>query len=210
MKSLCFLSGLIGLLNGQITWKLLGVWVAWAGTSEIRMSVLGRPLFPSKPFFHSSHCRDTAAGTPGCCWRISAFPHLFQTTPLFFFRSHQIQLSESLLVLFASSGKWGQEALQTSPNRFRKPKVLLHIPVIINSEDQSKTTKMEPEKIVVLQNLGVKALTSARDLLSTGLNGCCFAPFFKAVLSFGWLCTSESSVWPQRAISTKSDVMNNF
>lgn len=69
---------------------------------------------------------------------------------------------------------------------------------------------MEPEKILVLQNLGVKALISTRDLLSTGLNGCCFAPFFKAVLSFGWLCTSESSVWPQRAISTKSDVMNNF
>lgn len=169
-----------------------------------------KTLIPQQTIFPFFTLQHTAAGTPGCCWRISAFPHLFQTTPLFFFRSHQIQLSESLLVLFASSGKWGQEALQMPPNRFRKPKVLLHIPVIIDSEDQSKTTKMEPEKTVVLQNLGVKALTSVRDLLSTGLNGCCFAPFFKAVLSFSWLCASESSVWPQRAISTKSDVMNNF
>ena len=50
------------------------------------------------------------------------------------------------------------------PNRFRKPEVLLHLPLITNSEDQSKTTKMEPEKILALRSLGVKAFDISKRL----------------------------------------------
>lgn len=50
------------------------------------------------------------------------------------------------------------------PNRFRKPKVLSHLPVIINSEDQSKIIKMETKKILSLRNLGVKAFDVSKRL----------------------------------------------
>lgn len=53
--------------------------------------------------------------------------------------------------------KWGQEALQMLPNRFRKTKVLLYLPLIINLEDWSKTTKTESKKILSLRRLLVKA-----------------------------------------------------
>lgn len=43
------------------------------------------------------------------------------------------------------------------PNRLRKTEVLLHRPLIIDSEDQSKTSKMETKMILALRSLGVKA-----------------------------------------------------
>lgn len=39
------------------------------------------------------------------------------------------------------------------PDRFRKPKVLSDLPLLINSEDQSKTTKMETKKTLALRSL---------------------------------------------------------
>lgn len=127
MKCLYFLPGSIGFLNAQITLNLLGFWVAWSDTPKIRISALGRPVFLSSPAFRGSHCSHRAAATPGCCWMFSAFPHPSQTT--LFYRSYQLQLSQPLLVLSTSPGKWGQEALQMLPNSFRNPKVLLQLPL---------------------------------------------------------------------------------
>jgi len=71
-------------------------------------------------------------------------------------------------VLSASTGKLGREALQLLPNRFRKPEVLLHLPLIINSEDQSK---MEMKKILTSRSLGVKAFDVSKSLAFTGTVG---------------------------------------
>lgn len=48
--------------------------------------------------------------------------------------------------------------------RFRKDEVLLHLPLIINSEDQPKTTKMEPKKILESRSIGVKVFDISKGL----------------------------------------------
>lgn len=135
----------------------------WLGEMlrKSRCQPLGDPSSSSALQLSMCHVAATQLQTLDAA-DVSAFPHGSHPTPPY--GSHQIQLSQPLLVLSASPRKRGQEALQMLPNRFRKSGVRLHIPLIICSKDQSKTTKMEPEEILVWRSRGVKASDVSKRL----------------------------------------------